>query len=162
MENNTKFVIADDIYGKKSKIPVKNLQYRVSVYGIIKNDNKILISKQWGRFVFPGGGIEAGEDIKKALKRETWEETGLIIRVKNIISASTSFFRPPESVTAFNNTCLFYWCEVVGGTLSVKNMDREEKLHAEMAEWVDFSKPSKIKFHQWIKKSGVLKLIYES
>lgn len=52
--------------------------YRVSVRGIMIKDNKFLLGRHgedgtWETF---GGGLDFGEDLKEALKREILEETG--------------------------------------------------------------------------------------
>ena len=54
---------------------------RISVYGIILNNGKILlVKKQRGPYTdkwdLPGGGIETGEDTQEALAREIAEECG--------------------------------------------------------------------------------------
>lgn len=65
---------------------------RVGVAAIIKNsDNEILMIKRknspakglWG---FPGGGIEFGETVEAATKREVREETGFDVEVGKTIT----------------------------------------------------------------------------
>lgn len=56
---------------------------------LIKDDEIALIERyRLGRhyFVFPGGGIEAGENFVEALEREMEEETGLIVKVRRLIA----------------------------------------------------------------------------
>lgn len=55
---------------------------RTGVYGISEQENQILFVKQQkgphkGKWDFPGGGIEPGEEIEEALRREIREETGM-------------------------------------------------------------------------------------
>lgn len=52
--------------------------YRVSVRGLMINDNKFLLGRHgddgtWETF---GGGLDFGEDLHQALEREILEETG--------------------------------------------------------------------------------------
>lgn len=61
-----------------SKEQIKNAYYRVSVKAKIKQGDKVLLVKEDGKkWDLPGGGIEHGETIAEALKRELKEEIGL-------------------------------------------------------------------------------------
>jgi 8-oxo-dGTP pyrophosphatase MutT (NUDIX family) len=73
-----KKIICKDIKGNEYAVPVEQLSFRPSVYGIIIQEGKILLSKQWDGYDFPGGGIKLGETIEQALLREVKEETGLM------------------------------------------------------------------------------------
>ena len=58
-----------------------NKVIRTGVYGAAIEDGKILlITQQYGpykgKYDFPGGGIEFGESIEEALRREFMEEVG--------------------------------------------------------------------------------------
>ena len=70
--------------------------FNVRVYGILINSNdEVLISDERTENVsftkFPGGGLEYGEGLIDALKREFLEETGMEVEViKHIYT--TSFF----------------------------------------------------------------------
>lgn len=57
---------------------------RVAAYGIIKQDERILLCRisdrvphSVGKWTLPGGGIEFGESPEQAMIREVREETGL-------------------------------------------------------------------------------------
>lgn len=57
---------------------------------IIRKNNKVLITKRpagshlAGYWEFPGGKQEAGESLKKCLKREIIEELGMTVRVEGL------------------------------------------------------------------------------
>lgn len=55
--------------------------YRISTKGIVINsDGKILLAKEDnGKWEMLGGGLHHGEDTKECLKREIYEETGLMV-----------------------------------------------------------------------------------
>lgn len=92
MNNKEKIISCRDIDGNIFEVPASELKFRPSVYGIIIQDNKVLLSKQWDGYDFPGGGIELGETIEEALKREVWEETGLKVEKGQFVACEESFF----------------------------------------------------------------------
>jgi ADP-ribose pyrophosphatase YjhB (NUDIX family) len=55
--------------------------YRISIKAAIKDDDDgiLLLREKDGSWELPGGGLEHGEDLKTALKREIAEETGLAV-----------------------------------------------------------------------------------
>jgi len=73
---------------------------------ILNNKNEILLIKSYkwkDRFTIPGGHIEIGESIEKALKREIKEEVGLDIKVIKFITYheaifSEEFYKPKHFI----------------------------------------------------------------
>lgn len=83
---------------------VKNIKvekFTLRVYGIWIKDGRILLSKErindFSFTQFPGGGVEPGEGVLDALKREWIEETGVTITEHHHFY-TTDFFQ----VSAFN------------------------------------------------------------
>ena len=84
------------------------------VVGVIINDaGEILLSKrpanthQGGFWEFPGGKQEAGEDVRHALNRELFEETGLIInKARPFISL---FYEYPDKSVVLNVWLIQEW-----------------------------------------------------
>ena len=52
--------------------------WRVSIYVLVLRDGAVLFMEPiyWDALNLPGGGVNAGEDLLDAARRECWEETG--------------------------------------------------------------------------------------
>lgn len=142
----TRKIICKSIEGADYETDTENLKFRPAVYGIIIKDNKILLSKQWDGYFFPGGGIELGEIIEESLKREIKEETGLDIESVSIIDCKDSFFKTPDQDTCVHSILLFYLCKITGGEISTEFLDEVEKESLQKPEWVSLDGVDKIKF----------------
>lgn len=66
---------------------------RVAAYGLLEQDNKILLCRlservgiNAGSWTLPGGGLDFGEDPKDAVVREFMEETGLVVSVAELVT----------------------------------------------------------------------------
>lgn len=121
------------------------LYHRPSVYGLLIKDDKILLSKAWDGYDFPGGAIELHEKVEQALVREFWEETGVEVKSVKLVDCQTSFFLMLGKPT--NSTLIYYLCERTGGELSISNLVGNEKYYVGMPEWVPISDVGKIKFY---------------
>jgi 8-oxo-dGTP pyrophosphatase MutT (NUDIX family) len=56
---------------------------------IVKDESVALIQRVNARgtyYIFPGGGIEAGESIEEAAVREAWEELGVRVRLAGLLA----------------------------------------------------------------------------
>ncbi len=71
-----------------------------------------------GKWEFPGGKIEFGEDPVAAVIRETKEETGLDVEVEYLLPhVYTNIWRNTEG-TDYHVIILAYVCNVIGGSLN--------------------------------------------
>lgn len=158
MPKDNRKIICNDIFGKKTTVTIDQLSFRPSVYGIIMHKNKVLLSKQWGCYDFPGGGIELGETINEALKREVQEETGLEIEVGAIVTCENSFFEIPFKKKFIQSIMIYYLCNVIGGDISKEGFDEYEKKCADLPEWFDLKNVDDIKFiHNSVDRKIILK-----
>lgn len=86
-------------------------QFRIGVFGLIIEDGKVLLGRRrdidWWNL--PGGGMEPGETVDEALRREVLEETGLTVRVGRLVGV---YSKPQKQ-----EVVLAFLCEIVGGTL---------------------------------------------
>jgi 8-oxo-dGTP diphosphatase len=99
-----------------SEDPYKD-KLRVRVSGILIRDDKLLLVKLNSPardnpvWMPPGGGVEHGELLDSALRREFKEETGLHIEVKRIVMVHEFIEHP------FHALELYFLCFMMGGDL---------------------------------------------
>ncbi|NIM46975.1 MAG: NUDIX domain-containing protein [Candidatus Aenigmarchaeota archaeon] len=70
---------------------------RIVASVILKKENKILLVKEVledfkEHWIFPGGGVDFGETITEAAKREVKEEIGLDIEIKEFLGFKEAIF----------------------------------------------------------------------
>jgi 8-oxo-dGTP diphosphatase len=140
-------VIGQDINKNKVELDVGKMKFRPSVYGILIEDNKILLSKQWDGYDFPGGGMEMDETIDETLEREFFEETGLTIKTKEILECRHDFWITPIKNEQCNAILMYYLCKQIGGQISTAGFSDSEKQYAGAPEWVEIDGVDKLKFY---------------
>lgn len=89
----------------------------------------LVYSKKMKYYKFPGGGIEAGEDGKRALVREVKEETGLAVKPETIEEYGTVIRLQRsnrQEHTVFEQRNEYYTCETEGLPRE-QNLDDYEK-----------------------------------
>ncbi|MCH5286766.1 MAG: NUDIX domain-containing protein [Christensenellaceae bacterium] len=77
-------------------------------------------SRKWG---FPGGAIELGETPEMAVIREVKEETGLDVRVTDLIGICTDSDMTYPNGDKAHSICIFYELEATGGQLQCDNLE---------------------------------------
>lgn len=90
---------------------------RPSARAIIMRDGKLALVHNGKRdyYMFPGGGVEAGESHEEALIREVREESGLVVIPESIKEYGSALRLSKSSVfenTVFDQENFYYWCEV--------------------------------------------------
>ncbi|MDX9893225.1 MAG: NUDIX domain-containing protein [Patescibacteria group bacterium] len=133
------------------------LTFRPSVYGILIKDNKVLLSKQWDGYDFPGGGVNIDETLEQTLKREFFEETGLQVEPGKIVHAQTSFFFTRSGKRPYNAVVIYFLCQQVGGKLSIDNLDIYEKGYVGMPEWLDIEDLDKFKYYNPVDSPALIR-----
>jgi len=112
-----KQIVAWDIFGQKHNRWLKDFKFRLSVYGVLKIKNEVLVQKNLihSKYGFPGGGVEIDELIPEGLIREYEEESGLKVRVGKLLGISEDFFT--FKGTDVHGVLFFYEVEKIGGEI---------------------------------------------
>lgn len=103
-------------FGEIVSVPIEKFFFRPSAYGLIIHDEQIvtLINKGTGKIWFPGGGVEVGEKMEDALKREVKEETGLEVKIGKLALFKEIFFYYQPLDEAYHAFLFFFTCSVLG------------------------------------------------
>jgi ADP-ribose pyrophosphatase YjhB (NUDIX family) len=148
-------VVAKDIDGNEHIVPVSQLRWRPSAYGIVIKDGALLTAKHFGRHNLPGGGVELGEMPEAAVIREIKEETGIDAANPRLVSMASQFFKLPHTERGkefCQSILLYYVCDFAGGEFSMDGFDEAEKIYAEMPEWYPLAKLDTLEYtgsHDW-------------
>jgi 8-oxo-dGTP diphosphatase len=68
-----------------------------------------------GEWSIPGGKLEVGETLVDAVQRELAEETGIEVRVGDLIEVFERIFPDGEGPPKYHYVIVDYLCEVIGG-----------------------------------------------
>jgi mutator protein MutT len=87
---------------------------------VVIHDGRVLLIRRGkeplrGRWVIPGGTVEAGETLHEALVREVREETGLTVRPGEVVLVFDRILRE-EGELQYHYVIIDYLCEYVSGT----------------------------------------------
>ena len=93
--------------------------FRIATYALIFERGQVLLALrrdiEWWNL--PGGGMEVGETVDEALRREVREETGLEVEVEYPVG----IYSKPQK----QEVVLAFRCRVVGGTLTETDESKE-------------------------------------
>lgn len=115
------------------------VRLRISVMGLfIQSGTVLMIHKMTGPepdcWDLPGGGLQPGEPMIQALKREILEETGLSdIRVGNLLTIVEGFF-PNWQGQLLHSLSIIYECSMEAESAIYKTGDHE--VGAKGVQWL--------------------------
>lgn len=95
----------------------------LAVGGVVVHQGRALLIRRGqppleGRWSIPGGIVELGETIADAVARELKEETGVCVRVLDLIEIYEKVARDEAGAAQYHFVILDYRCEFVEGTAS--------------------------------------------
>jgi 8-oxo-dGTP diphosphatase len=93
----------------------------VGVGGVVIDDDRALLIRRGtaplkGEWSIPGGTLELGETVLGGVKRELGEETGLEVRVGDLIEVFERIVPDETGRLKYHFVILDYLCEVEGGS----------------------------------------------
>ncbi len=130
-------VTCESIYGNTVTLPREKLIFRPSAYAVLTWQGKLLMvnSRHAHKLCFPGGGLELGEPIEEALRREVREETGLEIEIERFFHFKEHFFYYDPTDEAFHGFMFFYLCRPA--TLELVRDELVDDGDSERPRWYD-------------------------
>jgi len=114
----------------------------VGVGAVIIERNRVLLVQRGreplkGKWSLPGGMLELGESLAEGVVREVQEETGLVVKVVELVELLDRVHRengPDGERVRYHYVIADYLCRVVGGTLQASS-DADAVRWIERAEW---------------------------
>lgn len=94
-----------------------------------------------GRWLIPGGTVEWGETLEQAVVREVEEETGLVVRAREVVAVLDRIHRDGDEIL-HHFVIVDYLCELVSGTLRAGS-DAEDAALVPLAELPAYDVPDK-------------------
>ncbi len=93
----------------------------VGVGGVVIEGGRALLIRRGhppleGEWSIPGGTLEVGESLVEGVRRELAEETGLDVRVLDLIEVFERIFPDEGGRAQYHFVILDYLCEIVAGT----------------------------------------------
>lgn len=134
------------LFNERKLVPAEKLIHRPSVYGVVLDETRVLVGKSHHtqKYVMPGGGIEKGEAIDAALRREMWEETGIQVEVGAFLEFTTDLFYYDPLDLALHGFLFYYHCKPLTLALNPPEYAPEEDLDYPL--WVEIADLSEDSF----------------
>ena len=119
----------------------------VGVGAVVVHEGRVLLIRRGkeplrGRWLVPGGTVEWGETLEEAVVRELEEETGLVVRPRELLAVLDRIHRAgdPEGGVAHHYVIVDYLCDWISGTLRAGS-DAEEAAWVAVADLARYDVP---------------------
>jgi 8-oxo-dGTP diphosphatase len=123
----------------------------VAVHTLIFEEGRILLVKRSkepskGRWSLPGGGIELGEAIYEAARREVFEECSIEIEIERVLDVADNIIRDEEGRISYHFVLIYLLAHYKDGVVKAQS-------DAEDARWVTTDELAELDTHPYL---GVL------
>lgn len=126
------------------------MQFNIRVYGLLIHEGKVLLSDEcrngYEFTKFPGGGLEFGEGLEEALKREFREELDIEIQINSLF-----YVNPHLQLSRFDHQqqllSFYYFVDTLELGLIQTNQHKPNPIpEGESHRWVSFAQLAKEEF----------------
>lgn len=120
-----------------------------SVVAVIINDaGQVLLTRRnippfQGEWVMPGGKIDLGEQIVRAIQREVMEEVGLVVEVQNLLDV---FEHVTPGEEHYHFVILYYRCHPISNDIVHNDMEVAEASWVSPTELQNYKMPEGTRF----------------
>ncbi|MEK5254502.1 NUDIX domain-containing protein [Paenibacillus sp. FSL F4-0125] len=130
----------------------------LGVYGVLVINHRVLLIKKargphTGKWDFPGGSIEFGEEPYETLKREFWEETGITSlkgELQDSISYTLIYPYSDTQLEELHHIGIIYEVELLDLNYELKtDGDEQDSLGA---QWIDIEQLNTLELTPFVKK----------
>lgn len=118
----------------------------VGVGAVVVHEGQVLLVRRGkeplrGRWLVPGGTVEWGETLEAALAREVLEETGVVVRPREVVAVLDRIHRE-EGEILYHFVIVDYLCDWVSGTARAGS-DAEDAAFVPVGELAAYDLPDK-------------------